>query len=101
VQTLTGEYGEKFHGIMSMRRLGGIGALVTLLTILILASTGAIPPSMTMPALGILLGLFFFFAGLYIIGTFMRFDKRAYPFILVMIIISLIIFLVALTQGFI
>lgn len=96
VRIVSYAYGEKSQRNESMRRLGGTGALATLLTVLLLAVLGGVSPNLDKMILGILLGLFFFFSGLFLVSSFTKFDRQAYPVVLLVIVVSLLIMVIAL-----
>lgn len=81
-----------------LRKYGGLGALATVIVLSILALTG-VPEGLDRPVIAVFMLSFFYFATLFVVGTFRDFDRDAYPVLIGIMLIPLIVLILLIATG--
>ncbi len=81
-----------------LRKYGALGAIATMILFPVLALIG-VPPGLERWLVAAWIAAMFYFATIFFVGTFRKFDREAYPVLVGTILIPLAVLLLLVATG--
>jgi hypothetical protein len=95
----SGGYKPWTGGINPLRKYGALGAIATMIIMAVLAITGAVPADLDRLVIAAFMVSLLYFGMIFVIGTCRDFDRGAYPVLLGMMLIPILLLLLLVATG--
>jgi hypothetical protein len=86
-------------GVNPLRKYGALGAIATMIIGAMLAISGAVPAGFDRLVIAAFMVSLLYFGMIFIVGTFRDFDRGAYPVLLGMMVIPVLLVLLLVATG--